>query len=372
MAWFRATTEHLPTDCVIAVTYLCNSRCTMCDFWKETRKPTVAIEDFRKLPRTLRNINVSGGEPFLHPEIVAIIRTLHAACPRARITISTNGFLSDLILKRAREILTFLPDLGVRISMDGVGDMHERIRRIPQAFAKDMATLRGLQQLGVRDLGLAYTMVEENVEHLTKVYALAQDERVEFTSAVAQSSDFYFGGKQIDRRVPPEVVAREFDTVIRQQLASRRPKEWVRAFFTNGLKVLALDGVQALPSRAGSDAFFLDPFGNVYPSVVHPAVMGNLTEAASFAELWSSAAADDARRVVRNWKRPYWMVCTARTAMQQHALRVIAWIVRRQIARIVRYERVTRREAPAARSQTSTAGSAAAGPASTGVTVSAT
>ena len=324
----------MPTDCVIAVTYICNSRCTMCDFWKETRKPTVAIEDFRKLPRTLRDINVSGGEPFLHPQIVDIIRTLHATCPTARITISTNGFLTDLILKRVRAIRAFLPGIGIRISVDGVGDMHERIRRIPQGLERDLATLRGLKALGVSDLGLAYTMVEENVEHLTKVYDLATAEGVDFTSAVAQSSDFYFGGKQIERRVPSAVVAREFDAVIRRQLASWHPKQWARAYFTNGLQMLALEGVQALPSRAGTDAFFLDPFGAVYPSVVHPAVMGNITEAHTFAELWTSAAADSARRVVANWKRPYWMVCTARTAIRKHWIRVIAWIIRNKIGNL--------------------------------------
>ncbi|MBI4143081.1 radical SAM protein [Candidatus Uhrbacteria bacterium] len=327
MALLRRTT-NLPTDCVIAVTYLCNSRCTMCDFWKETRKPTVTLEDYRKLPKTLRDINVSGGEPFLHPQIVEIVRVLHETCPRARITISTNAFLTDLVLKRVRAIREFLPSIGIRISIDGVGDMHERIRRIPQALEKDLATLRGLKSMGVRDLGIAYTMSEENAEHLTKVYDLARAEGVDFTSAVAQSSDFYFGGKQIEQRASADAIADAFDTVIRRQLHSWHPKQWVRAFFTNGLKRLALDGVQVLPTRAGTDFFFLDPFGNVYPSVVHPSIMGSITKAPSFIALWTSEAATAARRVVAHWKRPYWMVCTARTTIRRHALHVIAWIIR--------------------------------------------
>src|SRR3989338_2077614 len=108
MAPIRATIAKFarhtarPKDAVIAVTYLCNSRCTMCDFWKETRRPTVVLDDFRKLPATLRDINGSGGEPFLHPQIVEIVRVLHDTCPKARITISTNGFLTDLSLKRVR------------------------------------------------------------------------------------------------------------------------------------------------------------------------------------------------------------------------------------------------------------------------------
>jgi MoaA/NifB/PqqE/SkfB family radical SAM enzyme len=292
----------------------------------------VTLDDYRKLPRTLRDINVSGGEPFLRPQIVEIIRVLHETCPKARITISTNGFLTDLVVKRVREILAFLPTIGIRISIDGVGDMHERVRRIPQALEKDLATLRALKAIGVRDLGLAYTMSEENADHLTKVYDLARQEGVDFTSAVAQSSDFYFGGKQIERRADADAIAREFDAVIRSQLRSWHPKQWVRAFFTHGLKRLALENVQVLPTRAGTDFFFLDPFGVVYPSVVHPSPMGNLTEATTFAELWQGEAAERARDIVRRWTRPYWMVCTARTSIRRHALRVIAWIIRQKIA----------------------------------------
>lgn len=328
----RKMNVKFPTDCVVAVTYICNSKCTMCDFWKETRKPTVTLDDYRKLPATLRDINVSGGEPFLHPQIVDIVRVLRETCPKARITISTNGFLTDLTVKRVTEILKFYPKIGIRISIDGVGDMHERVRRIPQALEKDLATLRALKAIGVRDLGLAYTMSEENAEHLTKVYDLARAEGVDFTSAVAQSSDFYFGGKQIERHAAAEAIAREFDAVIRQQLQSWSPKQWARAFFTNGLKRLALENVQVLPTRAGTDFFFLDPFGVVYPSVVHPSPMGNLMEAATFADLWQSDAAQQARDVVRRWMRPYWMVCTARTTIRRNALRVIAWILRMKFA----------------------------------------
>jgi len=344
----RKLKTRLPTDCVVAVTYICNSKCTMCDFWKETRKPTVTLDDYRKLPATLRDINVSGGEPFLHPQIVDIVRVLHETCPKAHITISTNGFLTDLTVKRVRAILAFYLALGIRISIDGVGDMHERVRRIPQALEKDLATLRALKALGVKDLGIAYTMSEQNVEHMTKVYDLARAEGVQFTCAYAQSSDFYFGGKQvrlnvakstfggqIERRASVEAVAHEFDTVIARELRRWDPKSWVRAYFTNGLKRLALENMQVLPSRAGTASFFLDPFGIVYPSVVHPAPMGSITEATTFAALWDSDAARKARDLVRRWQRPYWMVCTARTAIRRNAVRVIAWIIRQKLATMV-------------------------------------
>jgi hypothetical protein len=183
-------------------------------------------------------------------------------------------------------------------------------------------------------------MSDQNAEHMTKVYDLARAEGVQFTCAYAQSSEFYFGGKQIERPqgssierpLGSSVIAREFDTVIARELQRWDPKSWVRAYFTHGLKRLALENIQVLPSRAGTASFFLDPFGIVYPSVVHPAPMENLTEVATFDELWNGDAAMQARDVVRRWTRPYWMVCTARTAIRRNAPRVIAWIIRNKIA----------------------------------------
>ncbi|MFH1430138.1 MAG: radical SAM protein [Candidatus Uhrbacteria bacterium] len=323
---------RLPIDAVIAVTYICNSRCTMCDFWKETRQPTMTLNDYRKLPKTLRDINLSGGEPFLHKDIVEIVRVIREACPKAQITISTNGFLTDQIVERVQAIRCFYADIGIRISIDGVGAMHERIRRIPNAFDRCRTTLRALKETGVKNLGVAYTMSSENIDHATQVYEFAQTEGVQFTDAVVHNSEAFFGGKENLRIGSSSVVESELDIISDAEIRSWHPKRWARAYFTWGLKRFAVDGVQVCPSRAGEDFFFLDPFGNVMPSVMHPNSMGNLTEVSSFEELWQGERAQRARFAAVAFARPYWMVCTARTAMRRHALRVIAWILSHKIA----------------------------------------
>ena len=33
-----------PTDAVIAVTYRCNARCTMCDIWKSDSSPAIELK----------------------------------------------------------------------------------------------------------------------------------------------------------------------------------------------------------------------------------------------------------------------------------------------------------------------------------------
>ena len=322
---------NLPIDCVLAVTYRCNSRCTMCDIWKLKDTPELELDQYKKLPLTLRDINVSGGEPFLRQDIVELVRILHKTCPRARIVISTNGYLTDLIKSKMYEILRHVPDAGVGVSIDGIEEMHDKIRGIPGGFNLAIKTVEVLRkEVGVRNLRLAFTVSRQNVEHLSKVYDLSRKLGVQFTMALAQSSEFFFGGKRVEESPDTNVLKEQFNYVIRQELKSWQPKRWVRAYFTKSLLDFAITGKQTLSSRAGTDFFFLDPFGNIYPSVVHNAIMGNLHEK-NFEEIWNSPEAEAARAKVREAKQDVWMICTARTAIKNHPFRVGWWILKNKL-----------------------------------------
>ncbi len=325
------TKINLPIDCVLAVTYRCNSRCTMCDIWKLKDTAELELEYFKKLPPSLRDINVSGGEPFLRQDIVELVRILHKTCPKARIVISTNGYLTDLIKEKMREILKYAPNVGVGVSFDGIGEMHDKIRGIPGGFNLAIKTVKVLhEELGMKNLRLAFTVSKQNVEHLSKVYDLSRELGVQFTMALAQSSEFFFGGKQVEESPDVNILEEQFNHVIRNELKSWQPKRWVRAYFTKSLLNFAITGRQALPSRAGKDFFFLDPFGNVYPSVVHNAIMGNVHEK-GFEEIWNSPEAEVAREKVSEAKQDVWMICTARTAIKSHPARVGWWILKSKI-----------------------------------------
>jgi MoaA/NifB/PqqE/SkfB family radical SAM enzyme len=322
---------NLPIDCVLAVTYRCNSRCTMCDIWKLKETRELELEYYKKLPKTLRDINVSGGEPFLRQDLVDLVKILHETCPKARMIISTNGYLSDLIKEKMREILKVAPNAGVGISVDGIGEMHDKIRGIPGGFQLAMRTVKLLREdLSMKNLRIAFTISKQNVEHLSKVYDLSRELGVEFTLALAQSSEFFFGGKKIEEMPEEKVLKEQFDYVIRRELQSWRPKRWVRAYFDKSLYDFAKTGKQALPSRAGTDFFFLDPFGNVYPSVVHNLIMGNLYEK-SVAEIWFSSEAQEAREKVKTASQDVWMICTARSAIKRHPIRVGWWIIKSKL-----------------------------------------
>ncbi len=316
----------LPVDAVVGITYNCNSRCVMCDIWKMDPHEQLTLKDFEKLPTTLKDINISGGEPFLHKEIVDIIRVITEKNPKARMVISSNGFLTDMIEEKMKAIMKVKPDIRVGISIDGMEEMHDKIRRIPNGFNKCMKTVDMLKRIGVKNIRLAFTVTTENVGDLPKVYDLAKEKGVQFTMAFAQSSDFYFGAKQNYENPDPVLLRQGFRHVVTNELKSFSPKKWIRAFFAYGLYNFANDGNQPLDARPGTDFLYLDPSGIVYPSVVHYYKMGDLKTAKTFDEIWNSADAKKARVKIEKDKKQYWMICTARSAIRNNPFAVASWI----------------------------------------------
>jgi radical SAM protein with 4Fe4S-binding SPASM domain len=318
--------RHMPTDAAVAVTYDCDGRCVMCNIWKSPSTPHVPPEVFGKLPPTLKTINLTGGEPFLRDDLPEVVYHVKSACPASKIILSTNALQPKRIGPMLKEILKYDPKIGVGVSIDGVGKMHDGMRGVKGAFDKAMETLDLLKANGVRNLRLAYTATSRNLSHLEQVLRLSREKEVELTCAVAQNSEHYFKTDANTDISDLEELKQQFNYLISMQLRSWHPKRWARAYFSRGLYEFAARKKRLLECRAGSDFFFLDPTGDVYCCNVLPAVMGNLAKE-DFATLWASARADAAREKVARCKGGCWMVCTARTVIQRHAISVGTWIL---------------------------------------------
>jgi heme d1 biosynthesis radical SAM protein NirJ len=113
---------------------------------------------------------LSGGEPLMRQDIFRI--TARAKALRFYVGLSTNGTLVDAA--RADRIRDAGYDY-VGISLDGIGDTHDRFRRKPGAY---QAALSGLRQLRDRDVkvGVRFTMTEANAAELPALLDLVERE----------------------------------------------------------------------------------------------------------------------------------------------------------------------------------------------------
>ncbi len=324
-----------PIDAVVGINYVCNSRCKMCDIWKNKSFPEIPAEEYRKLPETLKYINISGGEPFLRKDIVKVIKVIRETCPKAKMVISTNGFMPALVESQMKKILEIDPDIGVAISIDGVGEMHEQIRRIPDAYNKSIDTLERLKKLGMKNLRFGFTIMSENLEHFSRVYDDAISRGVQFTHSFAQSSENYFGGIQNENKIDTEKLKKEYQYIIFKELKSWNIKRWLRAYFSFSLFKFITSKKQALGNDPGNRFFYIASNGIVFPSVVDNFPMGNIEDFNSWDELWSGGAAEKARKDVEERGQPAWMICTARTAMKKYPLKVGFWILKNKFRKSI-------------------------------------
>ena len=158
----------MPTFVQLRVTNLCNLRCKMCGQWGDTgifrsqsgadasdgalerarileligAKRQLALADYVRLLDELAPsqpiISLFGGEPFLYPDIIPLIREIKGR--GLTCTVITNGGRLEAL---ARELVEIGID-SVAVSIDGPPDVHNRIRGRDDSFEKAAAGIRAV------------------------------------------------------------------------------------------------------------------------------------------------------------------------------------------------------------------------------------
>jgi len=156
-SWLTPEKSFLPQEVLFFLTYRCNLRCRMCGQWGEKgyvkqESPGILKDElsfealepvFDDLATFKPRVFLCGGEVFLYPQWRQVLRSLKEK--GLRTTIITNG-------TRLAEVGPDLVEAGVEqvsISLDGIPEVHDRIRGTPDTFRKALAGIREL--LAARD-----------------------------------------------------------------------------------------------------------------------------------------------------------------------------------------------------------------------------
>jgi len=130
------TRRSLNTICWL-ITTACNSRCTICGYWKIKNvhlDPGIITETINSYPQT--NHYLTGGEPFCHPQWFEILAGIRV---KSQILVVTNGLRSEQIWRACDEF-------GIRqfcVSLNGGRESYKRIRGV-DGYDRTVRTIRGL------------------------------------------------------------------------------------------------------------------------------------------------------------------------------------------------------------------------------------
>jgi len=315
-------------EATIAVTYRCNSRCSMCNIWKVDHVDELPPKEYLKLPSSLRSINVTGGEPFLREDLVEVIRKIHEAAPSSRMVISSNGFMTNRIASLMAEMRRFHPKLGIGISVDGLDSVHDGVRGVKGAFKKAISTVEAVKAEGIEDVRIGMTILRENCGQILDVYKLSNELGVEFTTSVAHNSDIYFRKNDNDPVETLQGIDCDLKKIGDTHLRTLSPKAWFRAYHIAGITDPSIRSSATGLCAAGTRFIFMDPRGDVYPCLVLNKVMGNIRNFDSLESLISMKEAQAVRLAVRACKADCWMVCNTRNLILSHPGRAVGWVLK--------------------------------------------
>lgn len=284
--------KALPFSVVVSVSYRCNSRCRTCGVWQKESEELTAEEwgrVFANLGRNLVYLTFTGGEPFLRRDLPRLGELAYAHCQPLLITIPTNGLLTEQVLSGTEAICRAAPGsrIGLNLSLDGVGEEHDRIRGVPGNWERALRTWQGLKALQAHlpnlVLSIHTVLSRENLGRFPEIYRELQ--ALEPDSYITEVAEERVELGTVGWAITPSPEAYRPVATFLAQEAHRTQARGVAALtqaFRRRYYALAAATLeerrQVIPCYAGWASAQFAPNGDVWTCCVRAEPVGNLRE----------------------------------------------------------------------------------------------
>ncbi|MBI5740026.1 MAG: radical SAM protein [Nitrospirae bacterium] len=186
--------KQRPIHLTVFLTRRCNLRCPFCFYIVDEKNPALtkgdkggfsdethselSLAEIEKISYSLGDLlwlAFSGGEIFLREDIVEITKLFYERNRPAIILFPTNGLMTDVIREKIEAVLTHCrkSTIAVKLSMEGLEDLHDSIRGGRGSFQKTMNTYRALGGLLDRfpnfELGVNTVFSSANQGHMKEL-----------------------------------------------------------------------------------------------------------------------------------------------------------------------------------------------------------
>lgn len=306
-----------PVSLVHFITERCNARCPHCFVDFEHTPKEMSLDQVDKLTRSvgpcLQNVNITGGEPFLHTDIAEIAtRYLHNSSIKSMYITSNGSFpdkIEDFVDKvrphgRNREIV-------LSFSLDHYPAEHDANRKIKGLFSNALQSYKAVKEAGpgfMANIGMCIS--QWNHEHALEIYCYLRDDCdvKSITFTLVRDAGVFSLEKDIHERVFQAYAAlietakndmakgliQGYDTsTLVGRLLNRKGK-----IAYEGIRKVVEEDRCVLPCRAGSVFGVIKSDGEVHPCEVLDRPIGKLEDYGyNLMELWNDTAA----RATREW-----------------------------------------------------------------------
>ena len=313
----------------LITTYRCNAKCNMCNIWKNpsTASEEVPADIYNRLPDGLR-INITGGEATIRTDIEQIFENLYDRS--SLLELSTNGYYTDKVVALANRF----PKILIRVSVEGLPHVNDEKRGLRDGFDHALRTILELKKTKCRNIGFSVVISPDNYQDLVALYELCVALDVELATSAVHNSWYFHKHDNVETS---EAALHEHERFVRALLCSKRRrlksrlKDYGRAYFNRSVhrRLRGDQGDYRPPCGAGTDFFFIDPWGNVAPcnGSEQEWVMGNIKDA-SLDEIINSERGREMLERVRQCKRNCAFIVTERHDMVRRPWKPIMWVIK--------------------------------------------
>lgn len=301
-----------PTDLQINITYNCNSRCLMCHIWKMRPQNELEFNKWQKIMadpifKNIQRLLIAGGEPFLHPELTKLVGLFLNSMPKLQsLSLVTNGLLSKKIVSEVKLIAGLCQEkeikFSVAVSLDGIGEVHNKLRGIPFAFEKTSKTimeLKGFQKTHNLKIEATCLVCHQNLRQLGKLEEWCREKEIPLNYQLIGFHKTYVQNLEKQPELDFKQEDRPYLTKLLQKWSNsgswKNPKSLLYAYFWQDMINLYRGGKRTTPCPFAFDAFVLDSFGDVYYCLSEPKI-GNCRQDGNVSRIYYNKKNLDLRK----------------------------------------------------------------------------
>jgi MoaA/NifB/PqqE/SkfB family radical SAM enzyme len=203
--WYRRRNiKHTPKNIFMFLTDTCNLHCEHCFYHFELNKKAaeISLEQIEKVARSLTQPTffcLTGGEVTLRKDLPDAALLLADSGKVDFINVCTNGFYPDRIEALVEKTLGSgrLKRIGFQISLDGLEEMHNAVRKHPAAYRTAMESLKLLKKLQAKYPDrLEYTalavITRHNFDQMIDLLHATQHDDIPFGFSIVRASNDVF------------------------------------------------------------------------------------------------------------------------------------------------------------------------------------
>lgn len=289
----------LPLNLTVSITYNCNSRCNTCNVWKKKTNEFTAEEfdrTFKSIGSSPYWLTISGGEPFLRKDIAEICCSAYNHFKPGIINIPTNGIMHSTIPEKVEEIIKNCKEtqIIVNLSIDGIGEKHDRIRNVKDNFEKALKTYDALHALDYPNfnLGIHTVISKYNVNAIPEIYEYFEEKNPD--SYITEIAEERVELDTIGSGITPSIeeYTETVDFLIgklgrKKYSGVSRMTQAFRLEYYDHVKKVLREKRQILPCYAGFASAQIAPDGDVWACCIRAEPVGNLRDVDyDFKKVW--------------------------------------------------------------------------------------